>query len=180
MSHIHTKTGQHDQTASAFIVRTDGPEWRLMLHVHKKLKKWLQFGGHVELHENPWQAITHEIQEESGYQLSQLQLLQPKQRIRHTPDSQMHPLPFYDQTHDFPGDPNAPDHHHTDRGYVFFTDQEPVGTPDSGESTDIRLFTLKEIQELPDDALFSDFRPICEYILQLKLKDWTLEEAAEL
>lgn len=148
-----------------------------MLHIHKKLKKWLQFGGHVELHETPWQAISHEIQEESGYQLSQLKLLQPKQRIRHTPDASMHPIPFYDQTHGFPGDPAAPDHHHTDRGYVFYTDQEPAGAIDDGESTTIKLFSLTDIQALPDDAIFSDFRPICEYILRLNLDDWALEDA---
>lgn len=36
MSHIHTKPGQHDFTASAFIIRTDGTEPRAMVHMHKK------------------------------------------------------------------------------------------------------------------------------------------------
>ncbi len=179
MPHIHTSPGHHDQTASAFIVRTDGPagQWRLMLHWHKKLNGWLQFGGHVELHETPWDAVTHELREESGYELSQLKLLQPKQRIRSTSDSVMHPVAFYDQTHGFPGDPTAPDHKHTDRGYVFFTDQEPAGKVDAGESTRIQLFTLDELQAIPSKNIPIDFKEICEYVLQIDLKDWALEPA---
>lgn len=125
----------------------------------------------------PWQAITHELKEESGYELGQLKLLATPQRLRNTPDSTMHPVAFYDQTHSFPGDTTAPDHHHTDRGYVFFTDQEPSGKIDPGGSAEIRLFTLAEIKALPEDKIPSDFRPICEYILQINLDDWQLEDA---
>jgi 8-oxo-dGTP diphosphatase len=150
-----------------------------MLHMHKKLKMWLQFGGHVELHENPWQAVTHELAEESGYELSQLQLMQPKNRIRQTPDSVMHPVAFYDQTHSFPGDPNAPNHHHTDRGYVFFTDQAPANAIGQNESTTIRPFSLAEIRALPANAMPSDLGPICDYILRINLDDWVLENAAD-
>lgn len=70
MPHIHTEPGQHDLTVSAYIVRMDLPEPAIILHKHRKLNKWLQFGGHVEPHENPWQAVQREIREESGYELS--------------------------------------------------------------------------------------------------------------
>ena len=66
MAHVHTQYGEHDQTASAFIVRTDTEQPKLLLHLHKKLGVLLQPGGHVELQENQWQAICHEIQEETG------------------------------------------------------------------------------------------------------------------
>ena len=65
MPHIHTKPGQHDHTVSAFIVRLDGKQPRILLHRHKKSGVYMQFGGHIELHENPWQAISHELLEES-------------------------------------------------------------------------------------------------------------------
>jgi hypothetical protein len=49
MAHIHTEPGQHDFTASAFIIRLDRLDERgqpkLLLHKHKKLHKLLQFGG---------------------------------------------------------------------------------------------------------------------------------------
>lgn len=149
-----------------------------MLHWHKKLNYWLQFGGHVELHENPWQAITHELLEESGYQLSQLKLLQPKQRLRVTTDSDMHPVPFYDQTHHLP-DPILKEHHHTDRGYVFFTDQEPLGTVAEGESLRFKLFTLAELRQLSVKETPADILEIGEYVLGINLDDWTLENATD-
>jgi len=46
---------------------TEGAEPRIILHKHRKLNKLLQFGGHVELDETPWQAVLREIAEESGY-----------------------------------------------------------------------------------------------------------------
>ena len=66
MAHIHTQPGQHDHTASAYIIRTDLDTPRIMLHLHRKIGKYLQFGGHVELNETPWQAVVHELREESG------------------------------------------------------------------------------------------------------------------
>lgn len=177
MPHQHTKPGQYDQTASAFIIRTDGPEPRLMLHRHKILGFWLQFGGHVELHENPWETITHELLEESGYAMEQLKLLQPKHRLRQTTDSVMHPVPFYDQSHNLP-DPRVSDHNHTDRGYVFFTDQEPRSKVADGESSRIRLFTLADIKKLKPGESPEDIKEIAEYILNIDLGNWVLEEAA--
>lgn len=56
---------------------TEGDEPRIILHKHRKLKMLLQFGGHVELDETPWQAVLREIAEESGYDKNQLKLLQP-------------------------------------------------------------------------------------------------------
>lgn len=175
MAHIHTQPGHHDQTASAYIIRTDGSEWRIVLHWHKKLNGWLQFGGHVELHENPWQAVTHEIAEESGYNLSQLKLLQPKQRLTKTSDAIMHPVPFYDQTHPFPGI----DHYHTDRGYVMFTEQEPAGKIAAGESSKFKLFTLKELEALPLSDIPIDVKEIAEYVMKINVNDWTLVNANE-
>lgn len=85
MAHIHTNPGEHDLTASAFIVRDDFEEPRLLLHMHKKLHILLQPGGHVELNENPWQAIEHELREETGYTFDELEVLQPKDRLRFSP-----------------------------------------------------------------------------------------------
>jgi 8-oxo-dGTP pyrophosphatase MutT (NUDIX family) len=62
MAHIHEKI---DFTASVFIVR-DG---KVLLHWHKKLNKWLQPGGHIELDEDPNQAALREAKEETGYDI---------------------------------------------------------------------------------------------------------------
>lgn len=59
MAHIHEKI---DFTASVYIVH----EGKILLHLHKKLNKWLQPGGHVELDEDPNQAAIREAKEETG------------------------------------------------------------------------------------------------------------------
>ena len=62
MAHIHEKI---DFTASVYIVR----EGKVLLHFHKKLQKWLQPGGHIELDEDPNQAAIREAKEETGFQV---------------------------------------------------------------------------------------------------------------
>lgn len=168
MPHIHTGPGQHDITASAYIIRLDGPEPRLMLHMHKKLHVLLQFGGHVELNETPWQAVTHEVGEESGYDMHQLTLLQPKLRIRNLSGTELHPQPVYIQTHKFPG----LDHYHTDIGYVFTTYQEPRFAVEGEESREFVFLTLKELRESSDDTIIPNVRETGIFVLYECIKEW--------
>lgn len=167
MSHINTGVGEIDHTASAYIIRTDQGEPKIMLHMHKKLGMLIQFGGHIELNETPWQAIKHELAEESGYELSQLQILQPRGAITKIKESDLHPVPAINDTHRF--DDN---HRHSDRGYAFITDQEPQHSPDEGESTDIRLFTLEQLEQIPQDQIPSSVRSVGMYLLEICLVEW--------
>ncbi len=59
MPHIHR---QYDFVVSAFIVHKN----RTLLCFHKKYKEWLPVGGHVDLDEDPEQALFKEIREECG------------------------------------------------------------------------------------------------------------------
>ncbi len=169
MSHIHNKPGQHDQTASAFIIRTDGPEPRAILHIHKKLNKHLQFGGHVELDETPWQAIAHELREEAGYNLDQLYVLQPKERLKDAGDATLHPQPLTVNTHAFG---NGLNHYHTDLGFAFVTDQDPQHEPGEGESTDVRLLTAAELRAIPQDGIPENVRRSFLFALEVCLAHW--------
>lgn len=174
MPHIHKNPGEHDHTASAFIVRTDMEEPCLLLHKHKKLGVLLQPGGHVELNENPWQAICHEIVEETGYELSQLKTLQPKIRMKTLSGAILHPIPVCPNTHNFDAEGN---HKHTDEGYVFIADGDPTGQPEEGESSDIRWVSLKELSDLKENEIFDNVREVAEFVLDVVLKEW---EAVEL
>jgi 8-oxo-dGTP pyrophosphatase MutT (NUDIX family) len=170
MAHIHTNPGEHDHTASAFIVRTDTAEPQLLLHVHKKLGVLLQPGGHVELYETPWQAIAHELEEEAGYELSQLKLLQPPTRIKHLDNAILHPQPIVQNTHNF--DP-AGNHKHTDVSYAFVTQSEPLHTPGEGETTTLRWVTLAELESLKAPSeIFENVRQIGRFVLTQILDDW--------
>lgn len=62
MAHIHD---QIDFTVMAFIVH-DG---KVLLRKHDKYNLWLGVGGHVELDEDPNQAVLREAREEVGLEI---------------------------------------------------------------------------------------------------------------
>ncbi|MFB6203276.1 MAG: NUDIX hydrolase [Candidatus Nanohaloarchaea archaeon] len=53
-------------TATTFIVN----EGKVLLHLHKKLDKWLPVGGHIDRDELPHKAAEREAREESGLEIS--------------------------------------------------------------------------------------------------------------
>lgn len=83
MPHIHEL---YDFVVSVFIVRRG----RVLLVFHKKYREWLPIGGHIELNEDPEQALKHEIEEESGLSV---RLLSKAPVIRH---SGVKPIPAPD------------------------------------------------------------------------------------
>jgi len=170
MAHIHTQPGQHDHTACAFIIRTDFKEPRMLLHTHRLLHMYLQVGGHVELHETPWATITHEVREESGYELSQLKLLQPPHAHFTYSDLEMiaHPIPFGFGTHRF----GTADHFHTDTAFAFTTDQEPKHPPAAGESQDFKLVTRQELVDLPEGSIPANVRAAGLYVFDHLYDTW--------
>lgn len=59
MPHIHDLI---DFTAEAFIVHKN----KVLLRKHDKYKIWLAVGGHIDLHEEPNEAVIREVKEEVG------------------------------------------------------------------------------------------------------------------
>lgn len=169
MPHIHTKQGQHDLTASAFILREESAETKVLLHVHKKYGKLLQPGGHVELHENVWQAIIHEIAEETGYEASQLRVLQPRDRVTTLTGVTIHPQPMSINTHAIPGG-----HFHTDIAFIFVTDGLPNMPLSEGESTDLRWLTNRQVQALGDDEIYPDTKQLVNHVFNTCLPAWEI------
>ncbi len=168
MAHIHQKPNQHDLTVSMYIVRTDIGEPKILLHRHKKLNKYLQFGGHVELDETPWQAVAHELREETGYKLDQMQLLQPRHRLRSLSGCDLHPVPIAVNTHAF-----SDDHYHTDLSFALITNQEPSQEIDTGESKDMRYFSVSEMNRLGPDDMFDNVKETADFVLTCVFhKDW--------
>ena len=173
MSHIHTQPGQHDLTASAFIVNvSDENDPKILLHVHKKLGKLLQPGGHVELNENPWQAITHEVREETGYEMHELKVLQSAPNIEQDPGSNAAflPNPILINSHKF----SDTDHFHDDLVFAFLASDTPVNKPDEGESQELVWVNLAELKALPDDKIIKNAREIAQFVLE-NFKDWRVE-----
>jgi 8-oxo-dGTP pyrophosphatase MutT (NUDIX family) len=120
-------------TGSAVVVGPRGT----VLHLHKRLHRWLQPGGHVEPGEAPWDAAWRETQEETGVPV-------------------VHPV----------GGPRlihvdvhraANDHTHLDLRYLLVAeDRDPSPAP--GESPEARWFGWEEADAVADEALAGALR----------------------
>lgn len=77
MPHIHEKI---DFTADVFIVH----DKKVLLIFHKKHNMWLQIGGHIELNEDPDEALFREVKEECGLDIEIIGERQPKFEMKGT------------------------------------------------------------------------------------------------
>lgn len=141
MPHIHTEPNQHDVTVSAWLFRGEEQE-EAFVHMHRKIRKYAEVGGHMELDETPWQTIAHELKEESGYSLENLEIYQPSYiRPVLSEAVTVHPVPTYVVTYQ-----PVEGHYHTDLIYVFHEISRPSGEPSEGESKDLRWMSLGELE----------------------------------
>jgi 8-oxo-dGTP pyrophosphatase MutT (NUDIX family) len=164
MPHIHDI---YDFTASGFIIHPS--EAKILLLKHKKIGKWLQPGGHIELNENPVQALTHEIEEETGLKPNQYTIIEPAESpkpIGLSASNYVLPLPFYMNEHFWDG--KGP-HKHIDICYLIKSKTEVV-TDDPDGASAIGWFDFKEIQELHrNGVLYEDTMTIAKWIFDNKV-----------
>lgn len=148
-------------TISAYILRWVDDDWLCLVHLHKKLDVYMQIGGHIELDETPWQAAAHEIAEESGYSLSELDIVQHSDKILSTPANTYHPMAFVSNTHKV-----GNEHYHSDSCYGFVAEKLPQSPPEEGESADLRWLTLIEMEaEAAKGKVLADTASIYQYLI---------------
>ena len=116
-------------TGSALVVSADGGQ--ALLHHHRKLGRWLQFGGHCEGGESVLQGAVREAGEESG--IEGLILASAK--------------PFDLDIHEIPAGADQPPHWHYDVRYVLIAPEGAIPQA-SKESTELRWFTPAEMDAL--------------------------------
>jgi 8-oxo-dGTP pyrophosphatase MutT (NUDIX family) len=181
MAHINTGAGEKDLTVSAFIMRTDFDEPKILFHLHRKFATYMQIGGHVEKNQNPWQALEMEVREESGYEMSQLMLLQPPDRIKKLTGAIIHPQPMSINTHPI-SDPTGSlvDHAHIDLEYAFVTEQEPKHKVAKNESQDFALFTRDELIKLDRLKILDNIREIGLFMFDVCQVKWERIPAADI
>ena len=119
-------------TGSALVVSADGS--RALLHHHRKLDRWLEFGGHCDGDENVPRVAQREALEESG--ISGLILASAR--------------PFDLDIHTIPEHGSEPEHFHYDIRYVLIA-PEDARIALSSESRELRWFTADELREFPLD-----------------------------
>lgn len=141
MVHLHTGHGQGDFTASAFIVRDTPGGLVGLVHLHKKLGTLLQVGGHIEWDETPWSGLAHEVAEETGYRLDELDVLQPYAPLPGSEGPRKLPVPASVESHWV-----IDGHFHNDLRWAFVASGVPIRPAADGESSDLRWYTLAEMQ----------------------------------
>jgi 8-oxo-dGTP pyrophosphatase MutT (NUDIX family) len=122
-------------TGSSLVVSADGQQ--ALLHHHRKLDRWLQFGGHCDGDEDVLQVARRETLEESGIE----GLILASAR------------PFDLDIHEIPAKGGEPVHWHYDVRYVFIAPEGAVYQT-SEESVELRWFTPDQMEALNlDDGL---------------------------
>ncbi|NNC87452.1 MAG: NUDIX hydrolase [Akkermansiaceae bacterium] len=117
----------------ALVLNADGS--RALLHHHRKLDRWLQFGGHCDGEENVLEVARREAREECG--IDGLVVASGK--------------PFDLDVHPIPERPGEPWHEHYELRWVLIAPEgaRPVC---SDESHELRWFTPDEMAALPSDG----------------------------
>ncbi|HET6925151.1 MAG TPA: NUDIX domain-containing protein [Candidatus Saccharimonadales bacterium] len=129
MPHIHEL---YDFTVAVFIVH-DG---KVLLVNHPRYNKWIPPGGHIELDEDPEQALYREIEEETGLKV---EILSTKPVVE-SPETKFILTPNYVDVHEA----NLPHRH------IALTYFARAASPDfrlSAEHTDMRWFMPDELEK---------------------------------
>ena len=145
-------------TASALVVN---PQTKMvLLHKHRKLNMWLQFGGHADGDSDMAFVALKEAREETN--LSDLKFL--------IPDGQTKILPIDIDLQTIPEMEKAPEHYHLDFRYILLTSATEIPKPAAEESQDLKFFSFAEIEGM-DDKLDFALRRLArkaEYLMSYK------------
>jgi 8-oxo-dGTP diphosphatase len=146
MPHIHKEI---DFVVSAWIVFGD----KVLLVHHKGLGRWLPPAGHIELDEDPIQALYREILEETGLGKDDIEIASDKPNFS-TEEFEFKLLdaPVFLNIHRI-----NDTHRHVGMDYFFFAKHDTV-KHQASESNAIRWFAEKEFEDpafaLPVDVKF--------------------------
>jgi len=129
MPHIHE---QYDFTVTVFIVYNNA----VLLVNHPRYNKWIPMGGHVELDEDPEEALFREIAEETGLEVTVLST-RPEMV---SPGTKFLLTPAYMDVHEA-----NPPHKHI--GLIYFARAHSGKFTLSREHTDMRWLTEADLQD---------------------------------
>lgn len=133
MPHIHDKI---DFTAEAFIVHKN----KVLLRKHDKYKIWLSVGGHIELDEEPNQAVIREVKEEVGLDVE----LVCKENYSLIENNQYKPLipPEFLNIHKI-----NDNHKHISMVYFAKSNTEKLVLSEEEKSDECKWFTKEDLED---------------------------------
>lgn len=169
MGHIHTGIGEYDFTVGAYIIRQTPNGYEALLHLHKKLGRWLPFGGHIELNESPWQAVLREVEEEAGYTRSQLKVLQPPDSLSALTELEVLPQPLFLAAYDYDDL-----HKHTDIAFAFLVETDPPGATLADEAQNFAWFNRSSLSNFSSAEAFPNTVEVYKYVFELPVMGWEI------
>lgn len=135
-------------TASCFVISPTGE--RILLMQHRKLKKWLQMGGHCDGECDTRSVALREAQEEAGsstIRLFKLEII----------DLDIHRIPKSAQ---------EPEHFHYDVRYVGLCEEPQSIQKAEAECTDLKWFSWEEAFQVAQET---SMHRVFKKIIQMKL-----------
>lgn len=133
MPHLHEAI---DCTVAAYIIHKN----TVLMISHKQLQKWLPIGGHIELDEDPDQALFREITEEAGLDQSHLKILNPKPQFESEGTKFLYTPSFLDIHH------ISPTHRHVGMIHFLISDTNQV-TLAGREHSDIKWLSRNDLRK---------------------------------
>jgi ADP-ribose pyrophosphatase YjhB (NUDIX family) len=129
MAHIHE---QYDFTVGCFIIFED----KVLLVNHPRYDMWLCPGGHIELDEDPEEALFREIEEETGLEV---EILSTKPDINILGAKYIY-MPAYISVHEA-----NPPHKHI--GLTYYARAKSSANLKSDEHSEAKWFTSAELDD---------------------------------
>lgn len=145
-------------TATAYIIEDS----KVLLVFHRKMKKWLPPGGHLDDNETPAEGARREAREETGLEI---EFIQDENVWIDRWNARSFERPYMCLLEEIPPFGNQPAHQHVD--FIYLAAPAGGETVQNPEETDgIRWFTLEEVESLaPDEEIFVETQQAIRSIL---------------
>lgn len=142
--------------ATAYVVENQ----KILLLMHKKLKKWLPPGGHLDENELPHEGAQRETLEETGIHVEIVSDDLPIEAR----SARIVPKPRHVLLEEIPAHKDEPQHQHID--FIFLA--RPISgdlTVNQQESDALRWFSEEELDQIPENEIFTETKTIAKDLL---------------
>ncbi len=139
-----------DMTVAGYVIH----EGKVLLILHKKLKKWLPVGGHIEKDEIPDDALLREIREETGMEAEIVKnnMLSSDGNVKRNTA-----IPFHTNVH------SVGDHDH----YCLFYICRPLNPEELSINSELEDFGWFSREDLEDERIPEDVKNIAMKAFEL-------------